>query len=52
MLHETLSRSAQALSVINGITQCYLPPLRFIPARTELNLVNVRNIQQQSPTVY
>jgi len=53
MLRETSSRSAQAYSVLNGITQSYLPPTRFIPARAEPNLViYIRNLQQQSPTVY
>jgi len=37
MLHETSSRSAQAWSVLNGITQSYLPPTRFIPARADLH---------------
>jgi len=37
VLHETSSRSAQAWSVLNGITMNYnLPPTRFIPARAEL----------------
>jgi len=35
MLHETSSRSAQAWAVLNWITQSYLPPTRFIPARAE-----------------
>jgi len=53
MLHETLSRSAQAWCMLNGITQSYLPPTRFIPARAEPHLViYIRNLQQQSPTVY
>jgi len=53
MLHETSSRSAEAWSVLNGITQSYLPATRFIPARVEPQLViYIHNLQQQSPTVY
>jgi len=42
-----------AQSVLNAITPSYLPPTRFIPARVEPHLViYIRNLQQQSPTVY
>jgi len=37
--YETSSRSAQAWSVLNGITQSYLPPTRFIPATAKPHLV-------------
>jgi len=51
MLHETSSRSAQAWSVLNGITQSYLPPTRFIPAEPHLEIY-IRILQQQSSTVH
>jgi len=45
VLHETSSLSAQAWSVLNGITHSYLPPTRFIPARAEPHLViYIRNL--------
>jgi hypothetical protein len=38
------TQSAQACSVLNGITQFYLPPTRFIPARAEPHLEHyIRN---------
>jgi len=53
MLHGTSSRSAQAWSVLTGITQSYLTPTRFIPTRAEPHLViYIRILQQQPPTVY
>jgi len=39
MLHEASFRSAHAGSVLNGITQSYLPPTRLIPARAESHMV-------------
>jgi len=51
MLHETSSGSAQTWSVLNGITQSYLPPTRFIPARAESHLaIYTRNLQQHAVT--
>jgi len=45
MLHETSSRTAQAWSMLNGITQSYLSPTRFISARAKPHLViYIRNL--------
>jgi len=40
--------------MLKGITQSYLPPTRFIPARAELGIGNNLHLQlqQQAPTVY
>jgi len=53
MLHETSSRSTQARSVLDMITQSYLSPTRLMPARAEPHLViYIRNLQQKSPAIY
>jgi len=44
--------SAQAWSMLNGITQSYLPPTRFIfSGQSNTWNIYIHNFQQQSPTV-
>jgi len=48
-LHALYLSIDRALSMLNGITQCYLPLTRSVPGTPAIYITNHR---QQSPAVY